>query len=105
MNETLINPIGSVRSNESTTAGTASLETAVAHKVVSPRQDKASIQKKSEPTSTGDPSNISISFRIDEETQNLTVFVVDRVSKRVLRTIPANELHKLRAGDLLKLTA
>jgi uncharacterized FlaG/YvyC family protein len=109
MNETSINPISSVRSNESSLPTTAhdraSLETAVVQKPVSPAPDKAPIQKKNEPTSTSDPSNISISFRIDEETQNLTVYVVDRISKRVLRTIPASELHKLKAGDLLKLTA
>jgi hypothetical protein len=53
----------------------------------------------------GNGSDVSIHFRVDEETKDLTVFVVDRKSKRVLRSIPANELAKLQAGDLLKLTA
>lgn len=53
----------------------------------------------------GGPSNVSIHFRLDDQTNDLTVFVVDRKTKRVLRSIPASELHKLQAGDLLKLTA
>jgi uncharacterized FlaG/YvyC family protein len=53
----------------------------------------------------GNGSDITIHFRVDEDTKDLTVFVVDRKSKRVLRSIPANELNKLSAGDLLKLTA
>jgi len=50
-------------------------------------------------------SEVSLQFRIDEKTKDVTVFVVDRNSKRVLRSIPASELAKLQAGDLLKLTA
>ncbi len=50
-------------------------------------------------------SNVSIYFRIDDETEDVTVIVVDRQSKRVLRTIPACELQKMQAGELLKLTA
>jgi len=60
-------------------------------------------EKSNLPVSNG--SNVSIHFRIDDETNELTVFVVDQKSKRVLRSIPANELAKLQAGDLLRLTA
>jgi uncharacterized FlaG/YvyC family protein len=42
---------------------------------------------------------------VDEETQQLTVFLVDKATRRVIRSIPASELNKLQAGDLLKLTA
>jgi hypothetical protein len=55
--------------------------------------------------SGGKPSNVSIHFRLDDKTNELTVFVVDRKTKRVIRSIPASELHKLQAGELLKLTA
>ncbi len=50
-------------------------------------------------------SNLTLRFLVDEKTNDLTVFVVDRNSKRVLRSIPAAELSKLNSGDLLKLTA
>jgi uncharacterized FlaG/YvyC family protein len=50
-------------------------------------------------------AEVSLHFRVDNETRDVTVFVVDRQSKRVLRSIPANELAKLQVGELLKLTA
>lgn len=60
-------------------------------------------EKSNLPVSNG--SNVTIHFRVDDETKELTVFLVDQKSKRVLRSIPASELHKLKAGDLLKLAA
>lgn len=51
------------------------------------------------------PANISIHFEIDELSNDVTVFVIHRASRRVLRSIPASELSKLPAGELLKLTA
>jgi uncharacterized FlaG/YvyC family protein len=53
----------------------------------------------------GNASNVSLQFRVDDKTKDVTVFVVDRKSKKVLRSIPASELAKLQSGDLLKLTA
>ncbi len=49
--------------------------------------------------------NISIHFDVDDDTKRLIVIVTDRESGRVLRTIPASELEKMQAGDLLKLKA
>jgi len=66
------------------------------------------VAKSSEPLpaqGSGGAASISLQFRADEQTGKMTIFVVDRASKRVLRSIPASELHKLQAGDLLKLTA
>jgi hypothetical protein len=110
MNETSIKPISSVRSPES----------GILSKSVVPNQIDAAPSHKpnaSEPDTTvkpveidsdqggSSPSNVSIHFRLDDNTNELTVFVVDRKTKRVIRSIPASELHKLQAGDLLKLTA
>ena len=53
----------------------------------------------------GNASNIALQFRVDEKTKDVTVFVVDKASKKVLRSIPASELAKLGAGELLKMTA
>lgn len=50
-------------------------------------------------------ANISLKFKIDEETRNITVYVIDRESKRVLRSIPPEEMNKLQAGDLVELLA
>jgi uncharacterized FlaG/YvyC family protein len=49
-------------------------------------------------------ANVSVQFRVDEETNDVTVFLVDRKSKKILRTIPSSELQKLQIGELLKLT-
>lgn len=50
-------------------------------------------------------SNISIHFDVDEDTKRLIVIVTERESGRVIRTIPASELDKMQAGDLLKVKA
>jgi len=86
---------------------------ASAAKQVSQLQEKAPAQEpkvakqmESSPAAVvGNLSNVSLQFRVDEKTKDVTVFVVDKDSKRVLRSIPATELAKLQAGDLLKLTA
>ena len=78
-------------------------------------QEKAAVQEKSQSkfaTEATQPqamvsnaANISLKFRVDEETREVTIFVVDRSSKKVIRSIPPGELAKMRAGELLKLTA
>jgi uncharacterized FlaG/YvyC family protein len=50
-------------------------------------------------------NDVVLKFRVDDKTQAVTVFVVDRASDNVLRTIPADELGKMSAGDLLKIAA
>jgi uncharacterized FlaG/YvyC family protein len=50
-------------------------------------------------------SNVSVHFRVNDETNELTMFIVDRANKQVLRTIPASEFYKMPAGELLKLAA
>lgn len=50
-------------------------------------------------------SNVSLKFQIDEDTHNITVYIIDRESNRVLRSIPPQELNKLKAGDLLQMLA
>jgi hypothetical protein len=79
---------------------------ALSAKLVTPVPDKAlkPVETSSAPL-VGNASNIALQFRVDDKTKDVTVFVVDRSSKRVLRSIPASELAKLKAGDLLKLTA
>jgi uncharacterized FlaG/YvyC family protein len=41
---------------------------------------------------------------VDRQTKHITVFIVDRESKRVLRSIPPEELNKLQPGDLVEMT-
>jgi uncharacterized FlaG/YvyC family protein len=109
MNESSIKPIGSIRPSE---AGTAlkplipnQTESAVSQKPAVSEPEEAIKPIETHSAQGESPSNVSIHFRLNEETNELTVFLVDRQTKRVLRSIPASELQKLQAGDLLKLTA
>ena len=110
MTETSINPISSVRPPESGAASRALAPVVRAGTTPAAGQmpveaDKSAKPVETPPDQSGSFSNVSIHFKLDDKTNDLTVIVVDQKSKRVLRTIPASELHKLQAGDLLKLTA
>jgi uncharacterized FlaG/YvyC family protein len=47
--------------------------------------------------------DVQMMFQVDEKTKDLTVFILDRSSKEVIRTIPPDEVNKLKAGDLVSL--
>ena len=49
-----------------------------------------------------DPTNVHLQFKIDPETNDITVIVMDRESEQVIRTIPPEELSDLVEGDLLE---
>ena len=116
MSENTITPISSVRMVETSTPTKAqaasqvdelamSMATRARRAVETAGREKAAAPAGNEPGSAVLHANVSLQFRIDEQTSKLTVFVVDRASRRVLRAIPASEMHKLQAGDILKLTA
>ena len=60
-------------------------------------------EKKALPINNMD--SVMIRFSVDEKTKNITVYVIDKVSKRVVRAIPPEDLNKMQAGDLLQLLA
>lgn len=115
MTEISINAISPVRAAESSSMfarAPASVQTetpaAPAPKPVVPIQDKVLDPKQAVSAPAAmvvNASNVALQFRVDAKTKDVTVFVIDRNSKKVLRSIPASELAKLQAGDLLKLTA
>ena len=100
------NPIGSVSMD---TASVALPKTQVKAQKIEEASDQENqttqIKAKSETTQVMTASNISVHFRVNDETNELTVFVVDRENKKILRTIPASEFSKLNAGDIVQLTA
>ncbi len=108
MSESSIKLISSVRPIESgVTPGALSpiqTDNTAHQKPVAVNQDKAQMQVERVPAQSGNLSNVSIHFRVDDETNDVTIFIIDRKSKKVLRSIPASELQKLQVGDLLKLT-
>ena len=50
-------------------------------------------------------SNVRLHFRVDPKTHEVTVLMVDQNSKRVVRSIPPEEIGKLKEGDLVELFA
>jgi uncharacterized FlaG/YvyC family protein len=110
MNHSSIQPIGSTQQVENSAATqltTAQLETLNQARLTASRTATPQAEAKAKPEVkiSNSLENISIHFRVDEETNNVTIFLVDRKSHKVLRSIPAAELQKMQIGDLLKLTA
>jgi uncharacterized FlaG/YvyC family protein len=103
MNETSISPISSVRLSESVMP-TKYVLPDKAEPAMSD-SDKPMKPIENESDQVKNMSNVSIHFQVDDETGQLTVFLIDKTSRRVIRSIPASELNKLQAGDLLRLTA
>ncbi|MEI7846487.1 MAG: flagellar protein FlaG [Chloroflexota bacterium] len=97
---------GQAESGFTPTAASVSKATVTAQEKIATQESKTPRAAESVAAPlVGNASNVSLQFRVDDKTKDVTVFVVDRKSKKVLRSIPANELAKLQSGDLLKLTA
>lgn len=108
MNDSSIKPISGVKTAEGNlTSKLAQLAQAESASQSQPggEAQKPQAEIKVEPKQNADMSNISIHFRVDNETNDVTIFLVDRKTKKVLRSIPASELQKMQVGDILKLTA
>jgi uncharacterized FlaG/YvyC family protein len=106
MNDTSIKPINGVQQSENAalvkTLAQAQIEASVQSRSSAKNQVEPQTQNKS--SRVASLENVSIHFRVDSKTNDVTVFLVDRKSRKVLRSIPADELQKLQIGDLLKLT-
>jgi uncharacterized FlaG/YvyC family protein len=50
-------------------------------------------------------SDVFLKFSVNEETNAGTVYIVDRASRKILRSIPPDEVNRMKPGDLLKLLA
>ncbi len=110
MNQSTIKPIGGVQYSESNmlskAQSAAQAESAGQVRLPPAHQEKVHAEVKSKlDQQLGSLADISIHFRVDDKTDNVTVFLVDRKTKKVLRAIPSDELQKLQIADLLKLTA
>lgn len=49
--------------------------------------------------------NLALRFRIDPDTHNVTVLLVDQATKKIVRSVPPEDLQKLNSGDLVQLLA
>jgi uncharacterized FlaG/YvyC family protein len=54
-------------------------------------------------TASRKENDVSLEFKIDPDSQNVTVLILNKTSRKVIRTIPPEELSKLHEGDLVEL--
>jgi uncharacterized FlaG/YvyC family protein len=109
MNERSVHPISNVRTPETATYSKIALsereETGMIRENPPADVNRSTHKPELGTDFTKNLANISIHFNVDDETNRLVVVVTERKSGRVIRTIPASELEKMQAGDLLRLAA
>jgi len=107
MNPASIKSISAVQPNDSSVLPKPipPADTSAQARPASTHVEKPQPEPQAENTQANSLANVSIRFQTDEKTNNVTIFLVDRKSRKVLRSIPASELRKMQLGDLLKLTA
>jgi uncharacterized FlaG/YvyC family protein len=118
MSENILSSVGSIGNVESSrpamvqaSSSASALDKAqsVAHsssQVNGPEQGQdAKLEVKADEASSNKLSNIRLKFRVNDETNEITILVLDQASKEVIRTIPADEMAKMHPGDLLNLFA
>jgi hypothetical protein len=75
-------------------SGFSSVLSAVANRPVNPPDARVQSIKK---------EDVRMRFVIDPQSKNVTVLVFDKASNKVLRTIPQEELTKMKEGELVDL--
>ena len=48
-------------------------------------------------------TDVQLRFEVDQHSKQVTVYLVDKATHRVVRSIPPNEVSKLKEGDLVDL--
>ena len=61
------------------------------------------VSRKKNNVSGASMRDTQLRFKVDPKTNELTVFLVDKGSKKVIRTIPPDELNNVRDGEFLEL--
>jgi len=84
-------------------AALAAKEVAGAKDKAAAREKQAAQETAKTATHAGSPWNIRMRFEVEPETQQVTVYIINRQSHEVIRTIPADELEKMQQGELLEL--
>ena len=69
-----------------------------------PRRSEAG-ESAANPSPQPRTSDVVLRFNVDHDTHEVTVYIMDRASRQIIRTIPPDELSKLKAGDLIELMA
>ena len=113
MTENMISNVGNVpvdlgsRISKPASGQVASPDTAVETVV---RQEKKAAPQETRPETKSDKpvlnaGDVSLEFKIDSESQDVTILILDRTSRKVVRTIPPEEMSNLDPGELVQLFA
>lgn len=72
-----------------------------------PPQEKQQVEAKPSETSSAPVLNgdVRLKFVVDSKTNDVTVLVLDKTSRQIIRTIPTEELKNLTRGDLVTVFA
>lgn len=68
-------------------------------------QEHAQAQERKAEQAAEVERNLALRFRVDPDTHSVTVLLVDQATKRIVRSVPPEELQKLNSGDLVHLLA
>ena len=113
MNENSLQAVSRVEYADSTRAITqvgqtdaaAAAQAASTAAAVRPAREKNGVEEPKRQPILSNLSDVRLKFQVDPETNDVTVLVLDKASKKVIRTIPAEDIKKLNEGDLFGLTA
>ena len=65
-------------------------------------QDRSSAEQKGAKAANS-MTDVSLKFRVDAKTNEVSILILDRASRKVLRTIPPDEMNRMNPGELLEL--
>jgi len=67
-------------------------------------RERGAIAAKSLAAATpGKGSEIMLRFQVDPQTRQVTIFVLDKTHRNVIRTIPPEEMARLKIGEIIDL--
>jgi hypothetical protein len=59
--------------------------------------------KPSAAVAPGKGTEIMLRFQVDPQTRQVTIFVLDKTHRNVIRTIPPEEMRRLKVGEIVDL--
>jgi len=89
-------------------------EEAVERTEATPKSDQTDEKASETNTTTNNAANtpspvlngdVRLKFIVDSKTNDVTVLVLDKASRQIIRTIPTDELNNLTQGDLVTIFA
>jgi len=90
-------PSENKKTADTTASKTESADESKNHSVKTENEDPQSV------VGGQNSKDVYLRFKVDEKTQDITIYILDRTTREVVRTIPSEELAKLKAGDLVSL--